>query len=85
MADISRTNMLGFGFSWNMLGRSPPRRYPQRVDSAADALLAKKVPFLLTTGYDQATLPEWFAPVRRLEEPVETCVILRELGRLLST
>ena len=51
----------------------------------ADALLARGVPFLFTTGYDQASLPERHAAIRRLEKPVEARVVVRELGRLLSS
>lgn len=50
----------------------------------ADALLARDVPVLFTTGYDRASLPERFAAVRRLEKPVEAGAVLRELGRLLG-
>ena len=48
----------------------------------ADELLARGVPFLFTTGYDQTSLPERHAAVRRLEKPVEARTILHELGRL---
>ena len=50
----------------------------------ADVLLARNVPFLFTTGYDQASLPQRYATIVRLEKPVELRVVLRELGRLLS-
>lgn len=50
----------------------------------ADALQARSVPFLFSTGYDQAALPERHADVRRLEKPLEAAVLLRELGRLLA-
>ena len=53
--------------------------------SVADALLARGVPFLFTTGYDQASLPERHAGVRRLEKPVEVRKIIQELGRLTNT
>lgn len=48
----------------------------------ADALAARGVPFLFTTGYDEAVLPERHAAVRRLEKPVEMSRIVRELERL---
>ena len=50
----------------------------------ADALAARGVPFVLTTGYDQTVLPERHAAARRLEKPVEAAVTLRELERLLA-
>lgn len=51
----------------------------------ADALLAKGVPCLFTTGYDQASLPERYAAVRRLEKPVDVRKVLRELGGLCAS
>lgn len=50
----------------------------------ADALMRRAVPFLLTTGYDGASLPERLAASPRLERPVETTAVLRELGRMLA-
>jgi CheY-like chemotaxis protein len=51
----------------------------------ADALVARNVPFLFITGYDQTALPERFAMVRRLEKPVDTRAMIKELSRLLNT
>lgn len=50
----------------------------------ADALLARGVPILFTTGYDRDSLPERLLAVPRLEKPVETKAVLRELERLLT-
>ena len=50
----------------------------------ADALAARGVPFVFTTGYDLSSLPERFVAVRRLEKPAETRVILGEIRRLLG-
>lgn len=50
----------------------------------ADALRARSVPFLFTTGYDQAALPERYADARRLEKPVDAREVVRALGRLLD-
>ncbi|MGH1570535.1 response regulator [Methylobacterium sp. P31] len=55
----------------------------EMVYPVADALAARGVPFLFTTGYDQAALPERYAAVRRLEKPIELPEVLRELRRLL--
>ena len=52
--------------------------------SVADALMARRVPFLFTTGYDQASLPARYAAVHRLEKPVAAGLILRELERVLT-
>ena len=49
----------------------------------ADALISRGVPFLFTTGYDPSSLLERHLSVGRLEKPVETSRILRELERLL--
>lgn len=52
--------------------------------AVADALLASGTPFLFTTGYDRASLPENYAAVWRLEKPVEAAVVIRELRRLIG-
>ena len=73
----------------NLLGRVRPDAVVLDVNldgemayPVADALAASGVPYLFTTGYDQAALPQRHAAVRRLEKPVEMSVILRELERL---
>jgi DNA-binding response OmpR family regulator len=57
----------------------------QMAYPVADALIARKVPFLFMTGYDQSSLPERFAAMPRLEKPIEARAILGELRRLLNT
>lgn len=57
----------------------------ERADAVADALDARGVPFLFTTGYDRASLPARHVTVLLLEKPVEPRVVLRELKRLLTT
>ena len=57
----------------------------QMAYPVADALIARKVPFLFMTGYDQSSLPERFAAIRRLEKPIEARAILGQLRRLLNT
>ena len=54
------------------------------VSPVADALAERGVPFVFTTGYDRAALPERHAAVRRLEKPVAPSAVLREVGRLLG-
>ncbi|WP_081739609.1 response regulator [Methylobacterium sp. 10] len=54
------------------------------VHSVADALLALGVPFLFTTGYDQATILGRYASVRLLEKPMDTATVLRELALILD-
>ena len=51
----------------------------------ADALMARGVPFLFTTGYDQAAIPASDAHIRRLEKSVEPETVLVELEKLLRT
>ena len=54
------------------------------VYPVADALLALGVPFLFTTGYDQATILDRYASVRLLEKPMDTATVLRELDLILG-
>lgn len=56
----------------------------EKVFPVADVLRERGVPFVFTTGYDQAALPERYAVVLRLEKPVEATVILQEVRRLFG-
>jgi CheY-like chemotaxis protein len=47
----------------------------------ADALRARGVPFIFTTGYDAWTIPDVYAGVPRVEKPVNTLA----LAQLFST
>jgi hypothetical protein len=49
----------------------------------ADALAAREVPFVFTTGYDAHTLPERYGRVIRCEKPVRTTSICDAIGRLI--
>jgi DNA-binding response OmpR family regulator len=53
----------------------------QMAYPVADALVAKKIPFLFMTGYDQSSLPERFAAIHRVEKPFEAQAILGELRK----
>lgn len=55
------------------------------VFPVADGLRERGVPFVFTTGYDQATLPARYSGVRRLEKPVEAAVVLQEVRQLFDT
>ena len=55
----------------------------ESVYPVADALIGLGVPFLFTTGYDQATIPSRYASARRLEKPMNAATVLRELGLVL--
>ena len=45
----------------------------------AEALEARGVPFLFTTGYDAADMPPAWRHVPRLEKPVDVAVVVRAL------
>src|SRR3954470_16231650 len=53
----------------------------ERVYPVADALAARGVPFVFTTGYDAVAVPTTYASVPRCEKPVDKT----HLVRLLST
>ena len=57
----------------------------ESVYPLADVLTARAVPFLFTTGYDQAAIPASYAHIRRLEKPVEPETVVKEIRRLLRT
>jgi CheY-like chemotaxis protein len=65
-------NIDGAVLDINLRGR---RAYP-----VADALRARGLPFIFTTGYDAWAIPDSYAGVARLEKPVNT----RALAWLLS-
>jgi CheY-like chemotaxis protein len=56
----------------------------ETVYPLADALIARDVPFVFMTGYDQATIPAAYAHIRRLEKPFEPETVLMALERLLN-
>ncbi|SFR96459.1 response regulator [Sphingomonas jatrophae] len=43
----------------------------EMVFSLADMLVARGVPFIFSTGYDQSALPARFASAPRLEKPIK--------------
>jgi len=53
----------------------------ERVYPVADRLSARHIPFVFTTGYDVAVIPENYAKVQRCEKPVSS----DNLARLLSS
>ena len=56
----------------------------ETVYRLADALMARGVPFLFTTGYDPAAIPAPYAHIRCLEKPVALTKVLSELQKLLK-
>jgi CheY-like chemotaxis protein len=51
----------------------------EMVFPVADALEARKIPFLFATGYDQAVIPLRFRHIVRCEKPLELAQVARIL------
>ena len=49
----------------------------------ADALIARGVPFVFTTGYDPTTLPDRFAHVPICEKPINVGRITAAIGKVI--
>jgi DNA-binding LytR/AlgR family response regulator len=49
----------------------------------ADALAARRIPFLFTTGYDASALPGRYAHVTRCEKPLRVSAVRDAIGREL--
>jgi CheY-like chemotaxis protein len=52
----------------------------ERVYPVADALRARGVPFVFTTGYDAASVPSSYADAPRCEKPVDKARLARCLS-----
>ena len=52
----------------------------ERVFQVADALAARGVPFILTTGYDESSIPPAYASRPRCEKPVDKLQLMRLLS-----
>lgn len=48
----------------------------------ADALIARKLPFVFTTGYDASVVPERFQHVARCEKPLTLSQVTGVIGRI---
>ncbi len=46
----------------------------------ADALRARGIPFVFTTGYDEKMIPAAYGDVPRFEKPVDTSEVVRHLA-----
>ncbi|HJE25918.1 MAG TPA: response regulator [Methylorubrum populi] len=55
----------------------------ERAYAIADLLLARRVPFLIMTGYDMEALPAGYASVIRLEKPVALDAVVKAVADLL--
>ncbi len=56
----------------------------ERVYPVADALAARRVPFVFATGYDASVIPSAHAGVPRCEKPVDEALLARVLARQLA-
>jgi DNA-binding NtrC family response regulator len=53
----------------------------ERVYPVADELIARGVPFVLTTGYDASAIDSAYAGVPRCEKPVDPAALVRALAK----
>jgi len=53
------------------------------VFELADALVARAIPFVFATGYDETAIPDRFSSVPLMEKPLKTCNLISALGPLL--
>lgn len=51
----------------------------------ADRLLERDVPFVFTTGYDEAATPPRFAHVVRCEKPISMKRVTQAIGRVIHS
>ena len=49
----------------------------------ADAVLAKNIPLVFTTGYDESAMPERFSNVVRCEKPINMRRIANAIGKVI--
>jgi CheY-like chemotaxis protein len=68
---LERTELDGAILDVNLRG--------EMVYPIADALIARGIPFVFTTGYDARTVPARFAGVKRCEKPTTPEAISRAL------
>jgi CheY-like chemotaxis protein len=54
--------------------------HDQRAYPVADALKARGVPFVFTTGYDTDVIPKAYVGVPRCDKPVDKLRLLRLIG-----
>jgi CheY-like chemotaxis protein len=50
------------------------------VYPVADALIERQIPFVFTTGYDDGSIPERFAGVKRCGKPIALSELLEHLA-----
>lgn len=52
----------------------------ERVYPVADALAARGIPFVLTTGYDRSTIPATYAAAPHCQKPIDKAWLMRLLS-----
>ncbi len=57
----------------------------ETVFPVADALFARGIPFVFSTGYDRAEIPPRFAEVRCLQKPIERGKVAAALAATLAS
>lgn len=55
----------------------------ETVFPLADELMTRNVPFVFTTGYDAASIPDRFGHVVRCEKPVRLAHLVDAIGHLI--
>ena len=57
----------------------------EMIFPAADLLIERGVPFVLTTGYDASAIPSRFEHCARCSKPISMAKIAQAIGRLIHT
>jgi CheY-like chemotaxis protein len=53
----------------------------ERIYPVADALMARGVSFVFTTGYERAAIPDRYAEIPCCEKPINLTAVLRAIGQ----
>jgi DNA-binding NarL/FixJ family response regulator len=56
----------------------------ERIFPVADLLAGRQVPFVFTTGYDEAAIPFRFANVARCQKPVSVDTVMEALSQVIQ-
>lgn len=56
----------------------------EKVFPVAEVLLARRVPFCFTTGYESQSIPERFADIARFEKPVDSDAVARAISERMA-
>ena len=75
LIDIHGDQLDGASLDVNLRGK--------RIFPVADALIARHVPIVLSTGYDMGVLPASYRSLPHCEKPVDSTVLIRMLASSL--